>query len=297
VGLWQRIKSAALTDVGVLVRGLDRDALARFERVLAEADFGAAAFDLAEELEGRLRRGELKREEQVRAWLAERLQGYLEEAGAEASGELLAGVAAPGVVLLLGVNGAGKTTVAAKLAWRFGQAGKSVLLVAADTWRAAATEQLVAWGRRLEVPVVTARPGADPAAVAFDGIEAAVARGVDVVIVDTAGRLHTQSDLMEELKKVVRVIGRRLPGAPHEALLVLDGTVGQNAVQQGRVFGAALPLTGLVITKLDGTARGGAVLAAVRELRKPVRFIGTGETVGDLARFNARQFVERLLEE
>jgi len=298
VGLWQRIRSAALTDVGVLVRGLDRDALDRFERVLAEADFGAAALDLTQELETLLRRAELTREDQVRAWLSNRLAGYLRETGASADpADLLAGAGPPGVVLLVGVNGSGKTTLAAKLAWRLTQMGKSVLLVGADTYRAAATEQLAAWGERLDIPVITARAGADPAAVAFDGIESAVARGVDAVIIDTAGRLHTQGDLMEELKKVARVMGRQLPGAPHETLLVLDGTAGRNALQQGRMFGAALPLTGLVVTKLDGTARGGAALAAAHELRTPIRFIGTGETVRDLEPFDAGRFVERILEE
>jgi fused signal recognition particle receptor len=295
--LWSKIRTVALTDVGVLVRGLDHDTLERVERVLAEADFGPAALDLSQELEARLRRGDLRREHQVRSWLHQRLTGYLGESASGRGGSLSLGSSPPGVILLLGVNGAGKTTVAAKLAHRLRREGKSVLLVAADTYRAAAGEQLAVWASRVGVQCVTGAPGTDPAAVAFDGVEAGVARGADVVIVDTAGRLHTQSDLLDELKKVARVIGRRLPGAPHESLLVLDGTVGQNAIQQGRVFSAALPVSGLIITKLDSTARGGGVLALVRELGIPIRFIGVGEGLDDLEPFDAGRFVDRLLAE
>jgi fused signal recognition particle receptor len=186
--------------------------------------------------------------------------------------------------------------VAARLARRLQRQGRSVLLAAADTYRAAAGEQLGVWAERLGVACVSGVSGGDPAAVAFDAIEAAVTRNVDAVIVDTAGRLHTQVDLMDELKKVVRVIARRRPGAPHETLLVLDATVGQNALQQGKVFGGALPLTGLVMTKLDGTAKGGAVIAMARALRVPVRFVGVGEGLEDLEPFDALRFVKRLLD-
>jgi fused signal recognition particle receptor len=171
-----------------------------------------------------------------------------------------------------------------------------VLLAAGDTYRAGAIQQLNVWAGRLGVPCVSGAPGGDPAAVAFDAIEAAEARGIDWVIVDTAGRLHTQEGLMDELRKVARVIGRRAPGGPHETLLVLDGTVGQNAVQQGRLFTQAVPVTGLVVTKLDGTARGGAVVALRRELDVPIRFLGSGETADDLAVFDPQRFAEGLLE-
>ncbi|MCU0621878.1 MAG: signal recognition particle-docking protein FtsY, partial [Gemmatimonadales bacterium] len=170
------------------------------------------------------------------------------------------------------------------------------LLAAADTYRAGAISQLQVWAERLGVPCVAGAPGGDPAAVAFDALEAARARGVDTVIIDTAGRLHTQEGLMEELRKVTRVIGRRVPGAPHETLLVLDGTVGQNALQQGRLFSAVTAPTGLIVTKLDGSARGGAVAALRRELGLPIRFLGTGESTDDLEPFDARAFAERLLE-
>ncbi|HLQ23065.1 MAG TPA: signal recognition particle-docking protein FtsY [Gemmatimonadales bacterium] len=286
----------ALSDVGVLLRGLDHDAVERVERILLEADFGPATFEVTQDLEEKLRRGEMKSAEQVRAWLASRFEDYLR--GPENPGSLALGDGTgPGVVLLLGVNGTGKTTVAAKLAHRLRREGKSVLFAAADTYRAAATEQLGIWATRLGVPCVTGKPGADPAAVTFDAIEAAAARKVDVVLVDTAGRLHTQADLLEELKKVARVIGQRRRGAPHETLLVLDGTVGQNAMQQGRMFSAALPVTGLVITKLDGTAKGGAVVQLERELRIPIRFLGMGEGLEDLEVFEPERFVARLLED
>lgn len=293
-GLWARIKSVALTDVSVLVRGLDRNALDGIERVLAEADLGSAALEIARELETKQRRGELKREDQVRSWLRERLLSGLAGPGDPAVINL-GGGDGPGVILLAGVNGAGKTTVAARLAHRLKQQGRSVLLAAADTYRAAAGEQLSVWAERLGIPCVSGAPGGDPAAVAFDAIDAATNRRLDAVIVDTGGRLHTQGALMDELKKLVRVIARRRPGAPHETLLVLDGTVGQNAIQQGRVFGAALPLSGLVITKLDGTAKGGAVVAMARELGVPVRFVGVGEGVDDLEPFDPVRFVDRLL--
>ena len=201
----------------------------------------------------------------------------------------------PTVILIVGVNGTGKTTTAAKLARRLQREGRRVLLAAADTYRAGAIAQLQVWAERIGVPCVAGAPGGDPAAVAFDAIDAAISRGLDTVIIDTAGRLHTQEGLMEELRKVARVAARRLPGAPHETLLVLDGTVGQNAVQQGRLFTQAVSPTGIVVTKLDGSARGGAVTALRRELGLPIRFIGVGEGVDDLEPFDARRFAAQLL--
>ena len=292
-GLWNRIRRIALTDVGVLVRGLDRDALDAVERVLIEADFGAASFTVVEDLEERMRQGELKTENALRAWLVDEIASQL--ANGDAGGDLRLASGGPTVVLLLGVNGAGKTTQAAKLAHRLGRQGKSVLLAAADTYRAGASEQLAEWAERLGVPCVTAVRKGDPAAVVFDAIAAAEARAIDVVLVDTAGRLHTQSDLMEELRKMVRVAARKRQGAPHESLLVLDGTVGQNAAQQGKVFTEAVPVTGLIITKLDGTAKGGAAAALTRELGVPIRFLGVGEGLDDLDAFEPRRFAEQLL--
>ncbi|MFM9166780.1 MAG: signal recognition particle-docking protein FtsY, partial [Verrucomicrobiota bacterium] len=196
----------------------------------------------------------------------------------------------PLVVMLLGVNGAGKTTTAAKLAARWAREGRTCLLGACDTFRAAAGEQLAAWGARVGTETVGGAAGADPAAVAFDAVRAATARGRDVALLDTAGRLHTKAHLLEELRKVTRVAGKALPGAPHERWLVLDGSLGSNSLEQARVFHEAVGLTGLIVTKLDGTAKGGALVAAVRELRVPVRFIGLGEGAEDLQPFEARAY-------
>jgi fused signal recognition particle receptor len=202
----------------------------------------------------------------------------------------------PFVVLVVGVNGAGKTTTIGKLAKKLVDEKRSVMLAAGDTFRAAAVEQLQVWGARNHVPVVAQATGADPAAVVFDALQSAQAKGVDVLIADTAGRLHTQSNLMEELKKVKRVLGRLDAGAPHEVLLVLDGSQGQNALQQAKLFDEALGVTGVVITKLDGTAKGGVVLALAGRMRLPIRFIGVGEGAEDFAEFDAEQFVAALLQ-
>lgn len=293
-GLWRRIKEVALTDVTVLVKGLDRDALDGVERVLVEADFGPAAFEIVEDLERKLRRGALTDEEEVRSWLVGRLVSFLP--GPRGASMIdLGDRTGPGVVMVLGVNGVGKTTTIAKLAYRLLRDRRSVLLAAADTYRAGAREQLALWAKRLGVDLVAGDQGGDPAAVAYDAVDAATARGIDVVIVDTAGRLHTHRDLMDELRKIARVIGRKRPGAPHESLLILDATVGQNAIQQGRQFAETVPVTGVVLTKLDGTAKGGAVLHVERELGIPIRWVGVGERLDDLEPFDRQRFVERLL--
>jgi len=200
----------------------------------------------------------------------------------------------PFVTLIIGVNGVGKTTTIAKLAQRLVQRGGQPLLVAGDTFRAAAIDQLQVWADRIGVQVIRQRHGADPAAVAFDGMAAAKARSADIVLIDTAGRLHTKSNLMDELRKVKRVIERELPGAPHEVLLVLDATVGQNALAQARLFHEAVGVTGLVLTKLDGTARGGIVVAIAEEFKIPVRLVGVGEGIDDLQDFNPEAFVAAL---
>ena len=201
----------------------------------------------------------------------------------------------PYVILVVGINGAGKTTTIGKLARRLLAEGHSVMLAAGDTFRAAAREQLEVWAERNQVPIVSQQSGAEPAAVIFDGLKAARARDVDVLIADTAGRMHTQTHLMDELKKVKRVLARLDPGAPHEVLLVLDGTIGQNAVAQADEFNKGLGVTGLVVTKLDGTAKGGVVLAIAQKLKIPIRFVGVGEQSEDFGVFNAQEFVSALL--
>lgn len=201
----------------------------------------------------------------------------------------------PHVILVLGVNGVGKTTSIAKVAYDLKRQGKSVLLVAADTFRAAAVEQLQTWGERLQVPVIAQAMGADPAAVAFDGVQAAIARGVDVVLIDTAGRLHTKDHLMAELRKIQRVTDKALAGVPHDVWCVLDATVGQNAVQQVQQFHAAIPLTGLIVTKWDGEAKAGAVCGVAQHCPVPIRYVGTGERVENLEPFVISAFVERLI--
>lgn len=294
LGIWRRIKRLALTDVGALVRGLNAGDLEAMERLLIEADFGVpATLDLVEYLETEVRRGTLKNEAQLHAALSSRLREML--GGPPHPGAIRRPASGPAVVLVLGVNGVGKTTTVAKLAHRLAREGLRVMVAAADTWRAGAVAQLETWAERIGVPCVSGTSGGDPAAVAFDAVEAAIARKMDVVLIDTAGRLHTQDGLMAELGKVVRVIGRKLPGAPHEVLLVLDGTVGQNAVQQGKLFAQVVPLTGLIITKLDGTAKGGAVVALRRELDVPIRFIGVGEGVDDLEQFDPARMAELLV--
>jgi fused signal recognition particle receptor len=296
LSVWQRIRRFAMTDVGALVRGLTQDDLEQIERVLIEADFGVpTTLELTSELERLIRDGKIKTDAELRARLVSRLAGIL--AGPDDPGAIARAEPGPTVVLVMGVNGVGKTTTVAKLAKRLTTDGRRVLVAAADTYRAGAIAQLEIWAERLGVPCVSGAPGGDPAAVLFDAVDAATARGADTVLVDTAGRLHTQEGLMEELRKVARVAGRRVEGAPHEALLVLDGTVGQNAIQQGRLFAQAVPLTGIIVTKLDGSARGGAVAALRRELGLPVRFIGTGEGADDLQPFDPQRFAESLLED
>ena len=264
----------------------DRATLEKVQQLLVEADFGVAATNETVERLSKAKRVDQATLEQI----------VVEQLGPPGA-PLARAVRAPTVVLVFGVNGTGKTTTVAKLAHRLKAEGRSVLLGAADTFRAGATEQLDVWASRLNVPFVGASSGkgADAAAVAFDAVDAGVARGIDTVLVDTAGRLHTDERLREELKKVVRVVGKRQPGAPHESLLVLDATIGQNAVHQAREFSAAVPLTGLVITKLDGTAKGGSVVALRRAVPAPIRFLGTGETLEDLEPFDPVRFARHLV--
>ncbi len=279
--------------LGVLVLGekIDEEFLDDLEAALIMADVGAAttAMVLAD-LKDRFGRKELSTPEQVRDRLKELLLEAL--AGQRCA---LSVTASPSVILVVGVNGTGKTTTIGKLARRLAADGRKVMLAAADTFRAAASEQLAVWGERNGVPVIRHREGADPGAVVFDAVAAAKARGMDVLIVDTAGRLHTRQNLMEELKKVRRILERELPGAPHETLLVLDATTGQNALAQARTFHDAVGVTGIVLTKLDGTPKGGMVFAITRELALPVKFIGIGEGIEDLKEFAPKEFVDALL--
>lgn len=266
----------------------DDESWERIEEALIRADVGVPA---TVEIVRRL-------EERRPATQAELLEG-LEEVVTELvspAGEARLGLdGPPSVVLVVGVNGTGKTTTIGKLASRLAESGRSVILAAADTFRAAAEEQLEIWAKRAGADFVGSERGADPAAVAFDAISAAEARGRDVVVVDTAGRLHTQANLMEELAKIRRVIAGRLEGAPHETLLVVDATTGQNGLQQARLFGGAVDVTGVALTKLDGTAKGGIAVAIAHELGIPVKLVGVGETLDDLQPFDARDFARALV--
>jgi fused signal recognition particle receptor len=294
--LWQRLKDVALLDVGVLARGgIDADSIAQLETLLLEADFGVpVTMRLIGDVERQAKRGALKTEAELLGALRDGIAGALTAGNGDPAFVLPA--TRPAVVLVLGVNGAGKTTFIGKLATRLRDEGKRVMVAAGDTFRAGAIDQLRVWAERSGSDFIGAQSGGDPAAVAFTAIDAAVTRGVDVVIIDTAGRLHTSEGLMDELRKVARVIAKRRPGAPHEALLVLDGTIGQNAVQQAKTFAAAVPVTGLVITKLDGTARGGVVVAVHEAINVPVKFVGVGEQAADLMPFDARAFAHDLVE-
>jgi fused signal recognition particle receptor len=272
---------------------VDAEAFERIEEALIVADLGApATADVVGRLEAEVESGEVDGGEAVRERLAELLAGLAE------SGEARIDLTArPAVLMVVGVNGTGKTTTVGKLAWHLREElGLSVLVAAADTYRAAAIEQLETWAERSGVEIVKGAPGGDAGAVVFDAIAAAQARGVDVVIADTAGRLHTHGNLMEELTKVRKVTEGKLDGAPHETLLVVDATTGQNGLRQARSFADAVDVTGVVLTKLDGTAKGGIALAISRELGIPVKLIGVGEGIEDLRPFDAHDFAAALLE-
>lgn len=295
--LWQRLKDVALTDVRVLARGgVDAGSLDRLEMLLLEADFGVSVTArLVADIKRLASRGEIRSEDDFARALRDGVEAALRSGRSDPA--LVFSPAPPTVILVLGVNGAGKTTFIGKLSARLRGEGKRVLVGAGDTFRAGAIDQLRVWAERTGADFVAGNAAGDPAAVAFSAIDAGVTRGVDVVVVDTAGRLHTSDDLMEELRKVARVIAKRLPGAPHEALLVLDGTIGQNAIAQAKAFSASVPLSGLVITKLDGTAKGGVVVAVHEALNVPVKFVGVGESAADLLRFDPAAFARELFEE
>jgi fused signal recognition particle receptor len=303
MGLFDRLKARLTRTRDALSEGLakvfkggrpiDAALLAELEAVLYQSDLGPVASEVMAEINRLHALGSIKGEDEVRAVLREVLLNFVAPPDVH-SGEIEF-THKPTVLLIVGVNGSGKTTSIAKLAHRFQNQGKSVLLGACDTFRAAAAEQLEIWANRNGAPIVRAKEGADPASVAFDAVESACVLGMDVAIIDTAGRLHTQKNLMEQLGKVQRVIAKRLPGAPHEVWLVIDGVNGQNAIQQAKQFTAHVPITGLVVTKLDGTARGGAVCTIVRELKLPVRYIGTGEQLELLEAFEPTAFVDAIV--
>ena len=278
---------------------IDEALLEQIEEILIAADVGVeASLEIVEALQRHVHQEGFRDPDELIAVLKAELKSYLHASAGngDVRPDFFEPTVTPFVVMVVGVNGTGKTTTIAKLAKVFHDRGKKVLLAAADTFRAAASEQLEIWAKRAGVDLVRTQPGGDPAAVAFDAAKAAVARGVDVLIVDTAGRLHSKVNLMEELKKIYRVLGKAVPSAPHEVLLVLDASTGQNALNQAEQFKAVVDVTGIVVTKLDGTAKGGMVLTIQKRLGLPVRFIGLGEGLDDLKPFESDTFVEALFE-
>ena len=272
---------------------IDQELLDELEGLLFEADLGVkTSGQLIEGVRQGLKRGDLQEPEKVKEFIKQEILKIL------ATGEKPLTIdfsqTKPFVMMVVGVNGGGKTTTIGKIAHQYSSQGKKVLVGAADTFRAAAVEQLEIWANRVGADLVKQSKGSDPSAVAFDSIHAAKARETDLVFIDTAGRLHTKVNLMEELKKVKRIIGRECPGAPHEILLVLDATTGQNAISQAKLFHEAIGVTGIALTKLDGTAKGGIIIGITEELKIPIRYIGVGEGIEDLKEFNAPEFVQAL---
>lgn len=302
-GLFQRLKDQIARTRESFVKQVDRlflgkkeidaDLLDRLEEILITADLGVStATELIERIREKVKRKELSDASALKNYLREEIFTLLRSSQKEEE-EI---IARPFVMLVVGVNGTGKTTTIGKLAHRFKGLGQNVMLVAADTFRAAAIEQLEIWSKRAGADLIKQKGGSDPSAVVYDALEAAQSRKTDVMIIDTAGRLHTKVNLMEELKKVQRVIQKKMPGAPHEILLVLDATTGQNAISQAKLFNSALGITGLVLTKLDGTAKGGVVVGINNELKIPIRFIGIGEKIEDLREFDPDAFVRALFD-
>lgn len=270
---------------------IDDEFLDELEETLILADVGVkTSLQLIEDIRKGIKRKEINQPEDLRPFLQARISDILNEGVNE---QVLADTP-PTIIVVVGVNGVGKTTTIGKLGNYYKEQGKSVMLAAADTFRAAAIDQLEIWGERIHADVIKQAEGSDPAAVAFDAVKAAKSRKIDVLIIDTAGRLHTKFNLMEELKKISRVIQREIPEAPHETLLVLDATTGQNAIHQAEIFSKAAPVTGVVLTKLDGTAKGGVVIGIKAELKMPVKWIGVGEGMNDLRPFNSNDFAKAL---
>ncbi len=274
---------------------IDQELLDDLEEILITADLGVnTTEELLDEARRKVKRQELADPQMLKKVLKEKIRSFIMDSDRPA--ELVMPAKGPFIIMVVGVNGVGKTTTIGKITHKFTQAGQSVLLVAADTFRAAAVAQLKIWGERNKVQVVSQHEGADPSSVVFDAMDLALANKYDVIIIDTAGRLHTQVNLMEELKKIKRVIGKKIPGAPHEVMLILDATTGQNAISQAKLFNATVDITGLTLTKLDGTAKGGIVVNICRELKIPIRFIGIGEQLEDLRDFDPTEFVEALFQ-
>lgn len=272
---------------------IDDDLLEELEDTLIQADVGVkTSMSLMEDVRKGIKKKEINSPEDLKPFLAKRIGELLQEG----SDETRIAEEGPTVILVIGVNGVGKTTTIGKLGNYYKQQGKSVLLAAADTFRAAAIDQLEIWGERVDIPVIRHTEGSDPAAVVYDAVKAAVARKIDVLIIDTAGRLHNKTNLMNELNKIQRVIKREIPEAPHETLLVLDATTGQNAISQADLFTKAAPISGLVLTKLDGTAKGGVVIGLKAELHMPVKWVGVGEGIDDLRPFVAEDFAKALFD-
>jgi fused signal recognition particle receptor len=284
--------SSPLRKLFSVFRSLDDATIEELETLLIGADVGVEATGkIVEGLRAAYKKGDIKTSDQVIEWMKKDLKARLLEHG----NDVRFAPSGPTVILVCGVNGVGKTTSIAKLTALFRKEGKRVILAASDTFRAAAVEQLTLWSERLGVDIIKHRQGADPAAVVFDAADAAVARKADILIVDTAGRLQNKENLMKELEKIRNVAARKIPGAPHEVLLVLDATTGQNAISQAEHFGNAVKVTGLFLAKLDGTAKGGIVVAIKERLKIPVKFVGLGETPDDVAKFDANEFVDALI--
>lgn len=304
MGLFERIKQSLTKTRDKLIGGLrsvlpfgrkiDDKILDNLWDVMVQGDIGPTlAARLTDQLRKAWRAGEISETQEILPYM----QKYLISLWPENNREIHVAASGPTVILIAGINGSGKTTSVAKLAYYLRQQGKSVIIAACDTFRAAAVEQLTIWSERLDVPIVKQAGGADPAAVAFDACDAALHRKVNYLIVDTAGRLHTQDHLMRELNKIQRVVEKKIPGAPHEVLLVLDATIGQNAINQAKMFSQHVKVTGIMLAKLDGSAKGGAVVGIREELSVPVKFVGLGEKYTDIEPFDPATFVEALLSE
>ncbi|MEW9667604.1 signal recognition particle-docking protein FtsY [Ammoniphilus sp. 3BR4] len=291
-----KTREAVVGKVENLVRRykkIDEEFFEELEEILISADVGVnTVMELVDELRKEVKKQRIEDAAQLKPLISEKLVGLFKENTADYSLNIQEGRL--NIIMFVGVNGVGKTTTIGKMAHMFKQQGKKVLLAAGDTFRAGAIEQLEVWGQRVGVDVVKHQAGADPAAVVYDGIQAARSRGADILLCDTAGRLQNKVNLMEELNKVYRVIAREIPDAPHETLLVLDATTGQNAMNQARAFGEATKVSGIVLTKLDGTAKGGIVIAISNELKTPVKYVGLGEKMDDLQPFDPEQFIHAL---
>jgi len=303
-GFFEKLKTGLAKTRNLLVRNIDNILLGEkvvdqklyeeLEETLIAADVGPSfTYELIEKIKESVKRKDLDRPDLLKQILQDNIMDILMKSEAALQierGQLF-------TMMVLGVNGTGKTTTIGKMAHHYKEQGLSVMLVAADTFRAAAIEQLEIWSQRVDVPLIKQKINADPSAIVFDAVHAAKSRGADIAIIDTAGRLHTKVNLMDELKKMKRIMGRELPGAPHETLLVLDATTGQNAVAQAKMFHDEIGVTGLAITKLDGTAKGGVIIRIARDLNIPIRYIGIGEGLDDLREFKSKEFVDALFEQ